>query len=236
MTFLRSLIFSVYFLVGSTVIAFLYLPCLILPRGAIRVGIRFWGYYVSFGLKVICGIRVEVRGREHMPTGAALVAAKHQSMLDVTGSFAVLPDSCFVMKRELLKIPLFGWYCSKVGMVPLDRSGRMAALKKMVADVRDRFRHTRQVVIFPEGTRIKPGQPSTYHSGVAALYRELDMPCHLVATNSGVHWAGTFWKPPGVVVFEFLEPIPAGMKAKLFMVELQARIEAASNRLLEEGL
>ena len=236
MTAIRSALFGFYFLVGSTLLAVIWMPTLILPRGAIRVCIRFWGRYVEFGLRWICGIRVEIRGRQYLPQGAALVAAKHQSMLDVTGSFAVLPDSCFIMKNELLKIPLFGWYCLKVGMVPLDRSGRMAALKKMVADVRDRFRHERQVVIFPEGTRIKPGQPSHYHSGVAALYRELDMPCHLVATNSGVHWAGGFWRPPGVVVFEFLEPIPAGLKAKVFMLELQARIDAASTKLLEEGL
>jgi len=236
MTFIRSLIFGVYFLGGSTLLAVLYLPSLVLPRGVIRVCIRFWGVYVAFGLRWICGIRVEIRGREHLPQGAALIAAKHQSMLDVTAAFAVLPDSCFVMKQELLKIPLFGWFCLKVGMAPLDRSGRMAALKKLVVDVQERFKHTRQVVIFPEGTRITPGEAGNYQSGVAALYRELDMPCHLVATNSGVHWRGSFWRKPGVVVFEYLEPIPAGLKAREFMAEMQARIETASLKLYEDRL
>lgn len=236
MTFIRSLIFAVYFLAGSTLLAFLYLPTLVLPRNAIRLCVRFWGVYVAFGLRAICGVRTEIRGREHMPQGAALIAAKHQSMLDVTGSFSFLPDSCFVMKKQLLKIPLFGWYCLKVGMVPLDRDGRMAALKKLVADVQDRFKDTRQVVIFPEGTRITPGEAGNYQSGVAALYRELDMPCHLVATNSGVHWAGSFWRKPGVVVFEFLEPIPPGLKAKEFMAQMQTRIETASLKLYEDGI
>ncbi|MDB5438466.1 MAG: acyl-phosphate glycerol 3-phosphate acyltransferase [Caulobacteraceae bacterium] len=233
---LRSALFAAWFLGGSTLLAFLYFPSIVMPRSVIRRLIRFWGIYVETGLKVICGIRIEVRGREHMPTGAALIAAKHQSMLDVTGEFTLLPDSCFVMKQELLNIPLFGWYCLKVGMVPLDRAGSTAALKQMVADVRERFGEARQVVIFPEGTRTPPGQTGTYKPGVAALYRELNMPCHLVATNSGVHWAKGFSRKPGVVVFEYLPPLPAGLKRGEFMREIEERIETASKRLLEEGI
>jgi len=236
MTRLRSALFAIYFLGGSTILAILYLPSLILPRTVIRVLIRFWGFFTEFGLRTICGIRVEVRGREHMPTGAALIAAKHQSMLDITGTFSFLRDSCFVMKKELLNIPLFGWYCLKVGMVPLDRAGSTKALKKMVVDVQDRFRHDRQVVIFPEGTRTPPPLTGQYKPGVAALYRELGMPCHLVATNSGVHWTAGFTRKPGLVVFEFLEPIPAGLKRGEFMKLMQERIETASLRLYEEGL
>lgn len=236
MTAFRSAIFMIWFLLGSTILAFAYLPTLILPRGAIRAGIRFWGVYVRAGLALICGIRIEYRGWEHRPIGPALVAAKHQSLLDVTGAFTYLPDSCFVMKRELLKIPLFGWYCGKVGMVPLNREGGASALKKMVTDVNDRFQHERQVVIFPEGTRIPPGEAGDYKPGVAALYRELDRPCHLVATNSGMHWVNkSFLRKPGAVVFEFLPPIPPGLKRGEFMKELEARIEAASLRLYEEN-
>ena len=235
MTAIRSAVFAVWFLLGSTLLAILYIPTLILPRAAIRAGIQFWGVYVSLGLRLICGIRIERRGLEHRPQGAALVAAKHQSMLDVTGTFADFPDCCFIMKRELLKIPLFGWYCLKDGMVPLNRAGGASALKGMVADVNERFKDARQVVIFPEGTRIKPGKAGDYKPGIAALYRELDMPCHLVATNSGVHWeSGGLMRRPGVVVFEFLPPIPAGLKRAEFMKLLQERIETASLRLLEE--
>lgn len=231
---LRSALFAVWFLGGSTVLAFLYFPSIVMPRRVIRGLVRFWGLYVAAGLKLICGIRIEVRGREHMPTGPALIAAKHQSMLDVTGQFVLLPDSCFIMKQELLRIPLFGWYCLKIGMVPLDRAGSTAALKQMVADVNERLREDRQVVIFPEGTRTPPGETGSYKPGVAALYRELDMPCHLVATNSGVHWAAGGRRRPGVVVFEFLPPLPAGLKRGEFMREIEQRIERASRRLLEE--
>ena len=188
---------------------------------------------MRFGLKLICGITIEVRGRQHLPTGPALIAAKHQGWLDVFAAFTFLPDACFVMKRELLRIPLVGWYCIKVGMVWVDREGHAAALKKLVADVQDRMRHERQAVIFPEGTRTRPGQPGDYKPGIAALYRDLAIPCTPVATNSGVHFpAKGLMKYPGVVVFEFLEPIPAGLKRGEFMKELEGRIETASTALL----
>ena len=180
---------------------------------------------------------IEVRGEQYRPTGPALIAAKHQGWLDVFGGFTFLPDACYVMKKQLLKIPLVGFYCIKVGMVWVDREGHAAALKKLVADTSNRMAHDRQVVIFPEGTRKAPGAEPDYKPGVAALYRDLGLPCTLLATNSGVHWpANGLPSKPGVVVFEFLEPIPAGLKRGVFMQELQARIEAASNALIAEGL
>ncbi len=233
MTAVRSALFFVWLFLGTPLIAIVYLPSLILPRAVIREGIRFWGWYNRVGLKLIWNIDVEVRGLQHRPTGAALVAAKHQGWLDVLAGFTLMPDTCFVMKRELLKIPLIGWYSVKVGMIWVHREGAAAALKKLVADTQDRMKHDRQVIIFPEGTRTEPGQPGDYKPGVAALYRDLGFPCHLLATNSGVFWpAKGMPKGPGVVVFEFLEPIPAGLKRGAFMTELETRIEAASNALL----
>jgi len=234
MNVLRSALFTLWLFVGSTVLAILYLPTLILPRDAIRLGIRFWGFYLRFGLKLLCGITIEIRGLEHLPKGPALIAAKHQGWLDIFAGFTFLDDACFVMKRELLKIPLIGWYCIKVGMVWVDREGHAAALKKLVADVNDRMRHDRQVVIFPEGTRRPPGDPGDYKPGIAALYRDLGIACTPLATNSGVHFpAKGLMKYPGKVVFEFLEPIPAGLKRGEFMKVLEQRIETASNAMLE---
>jgi 1-acyl-sn-glycerol-3-phosphate acyltransferase len=232
---LRSALYAVWLFVGTTVLAIVYLPLLAMPRGALAAGIRAWGWYLRAGLKWICGVTVEVRGVEYLPKGPALIAAKHQGWLDVFAGFTLLPDACYVMKRELLKIPLIGWYCRKVGMVWVDREGHAAALKKLVADVQDRMRHERQVVIFPEGTRTRPGQPGDYKPGIAALYRDLVIPCTPVATNSGVHFpAKGMMKYPGVVVFEFLEPIPAGLKRGEFMKTLESRIETASSALLAE--
>lgn len=233
MNVLRSAIYTIYMFGGSTIIAIAYLPLLLLPRAAIAAGIRFWGRYVCFGLRWICGIRIEVRGNP--PAGPALIAAKHQSMLDICGPFTFLPDSCYVMKKELLIIPLFGWYCQKVGMIVVDREGGANALKKLVADTQDRMRDDRQVVIFPEGTRTKPGAKGDYKPGIAALYRDLALPCIPCATNSGAHWpAKGLMRYPGTVVFEYLEPIPAGLKRGQFMTELETRIETASLALYEE--
>lgn len=229
----RSFLFAIWLFVGSAILCILFIPSYILPRAVVRSLLRFWGFFVLFGLRWLCDVKVEVRGREHAPRGPALIAAKHQSMLDICANFTVLPDVCFVMKKELLAIPLFGWYALKCGMIPVDREGHSAALKKLVADSQDRMKDDRQVVIFPEGTRTRPGADPAYKPGVAALYRDLGLPCTLVATNSGEHWpAKGFTRYPGVVVYEYMPALPAGLKRGQFMAEMQDRIEAASRALL----
>lgn len=237
MIWLRSILFMLVFYVTTAVIAIAMTPLMLGPRRWVIVLIGVWARAVLFALRLICGIRVEVRGRQHMPTGPALIAAKHQGMFDTIAPFAFLPDAAFVLKKELLKIPFYGWYSIKGGMIAVDREGHSASLRKLVADTRDRMKDERQVMIFPEGTRKEPGAAPDYKPGIAALYRDLGLPCTPMATNSGVHWpAHGIIRRPGTVVFEFLEPIPAGLKRAEFMKELQARIETASNALLKEGL
>jgi 1-acyl-sn-glycerol-3-phosphate acyltransferase len=178
-------------------------------------------------------VRVELRGHEHIPTGAALVAPKHQSMLDVYAQFAWLPASVFVMKKELTLIPWFGWYAAKAGCIDIDRAGGATALRGMVREAKVMFARGAQVAIFPEGTRQLPGAPPAYKPGIAALYRELDVPVYPVATNSGDHWParGMIIRKPGTIVFEYLEPIPPGLKRAEFMRLLQERTETASAAL-----
>ncbi len=234
---LRSLLFAVCFLAVSVPLAVLYSVALVFPRGVMMAAMRFWAGLVQFGLRAITGIRVEVRGLEHLPVGAALIAAKHQSLFDTIGPFAFLPDACFVLKKELLKIPFYGWHARKAHMIPLDRDGHTKALKDLVAAARNRLEETRQIIIYPEGTRREPGAPPDYKPGVAALYRDLGLPCTPMATNSGVHWGARGWPiKTGTIVFEFLPPIPSGLKRADFMRELQDRIETASSALLAEGL
>jgi len=230
---LRSLVFTLYLYLSIALVGLALIPTLVLSRRTSIRAISVWARIVLWGARAICGIRVEVRGLQHRPTGAALVAAKHQGMLDVIAPFTFLDDPCFVMKKELMALPVFGWHAWKSGMIAVDRAKAAVALKKMVADVRDRLAETRQILIFPEGTRTEPGAAGDYKPGVAALYRELDTPCALIATNSGVCWpAHGFIRRPGTVVFEFLEPVPAGLKRAQFMAEMESRIEAASLALL----
>ena len=230
MTAIRSALFHLLFYIWSVAVAIVCTPILLGPPSWTLVMFHVWGRGVT-GLLAICGIRVEVRGREHIPAGAALVAPKHLCMLDVFAQFTWLPGSVFVMKKELNAIPWFGWYAAKVGTIDIDRGGGASALKKMVAEAKALFARGRQVVIFPEGHRGKPGVAGDYKPGVAALYRELDVPVHPVATNSGVHWKA-FARIPGTIVFEYLEPIPPGLKRAEFMRVLEERIETASNALL----
>lgn len=231
MTALRSLLFVALFYLWSATVAILISPILLAPRRWTLRALDVWARGV-IALLPICGIRVEVRGREHIPAGPALVAPKHQCMFDVFAQFTWLPDACFVLKKELMWIPFFGWYAQKARMIVVDREAHAAALKKLVKDSRDRLTEDRQLVIFPEGTRGDPGVKGDYKPGVAALYRDLDLPVHPVATNSGVHWPRHgFLRKPGVIVFEYLEPIPPGLKRAEFMRLLEERIETASLRL-----
>lgn len=229
---LRSYLYVLLFYLWTALVAVGCTPILFGPTRWSLAMFHVWGRGVT-AMLVLCGIKVEVRGREHIPTGAALVAPKHQCMLDVFAQFAVLPASVFVMKKELNWIPWFGWYAAKVGAIDIDRGGGASALKKMVAEAKVLFAKNRQVVIFPEGHRGAPGVPGDYKPGVAALYRELEVPVIPVATNSGVHWpAHGFIRRPGTIVFEYLEPIPPGLKRAEFMRILEERIETASNKLL----
>jgi len=237
MILLRSLLFMIAFYAWSLFMSLAMLPTLIAPRRWMIACFRFWGRGIYVLLAVICDIKVEIRGRHLIPSGAALVAPKHQCMFDVFSQFVWLPDSCWVMKKELMWIPFLGWFALKTQMIVVDREGGSTALKRMVKEALARFADNRQLVIFPEGTRGAPGVEGDYKPGVAALYRELGVPCAPVATNSGVHWpAHGFMRKPGTIVFEYLEPIPPGLKRAVFMETLKTRIETASMALLAEGL
>jgi 1-acyl-sn-glycerol-3-phosphate acyltransferase len=230
-----SALFTAWLYLSMAVLATVAAPLLLLPRRSAWGLVRLWVRGVVGALRLFCGVTVEVRGREHLPAGGALVAMKHQSMLDTVAPLDVLADPAYVLKRELMRLPFFGWWAGKLDMLPIDREGGSNTLRGMVRGARDRLADGRQVVIFPEGTRAEPGSPPDYKPGVAGLYRELGVPCTPVATNSGAHWPPHgFLRFPGRVVYEFLPAIPAGLKRASFMAVLEDRIEEASTRLLGE--
>jgi 1-acyl-sn-glycerol-3-phosphate acyltransferase len=229
----RSILFIGLFYLWSVALGLLLLPVMAAPRQWMMAGIRFWTRGVILLLRVCCDVRVELRGREHLPLGRAIVAPKHQCMFDVFAQFVWLPDACFVMRKELMRIPFFGLFARKTGTVVLDREGGSTALRNLLREARARLVEDRELVIFPEGHRGEPGKAGDYHPGVAGLYRDLELPAHPVATNSGVHWpAHGILRRPGVIVFEYLPPIPPGLKRGEFMRRLEDEIERASNALL----
>ena len=231
---LRSLVFVAWLYLSLALFAVGMSPALLLPHRFALGVVKAWARFVLFGLHRIAGVRVEFRGLEHRPTGRALVACKHQGMLDIIIPFVVLDDPCIITKKELMILPFFGWFAWKTKMISVDRSAASKALRDMVKQARERVAEGRQIWIFPEGTRAEVGAVPDYKPGVAALYRDIGSPCWPVATNAGVHWpAHGFRRYPGTVVYEFLPPIEAELKRAVFMAELERRIETASNALLQ---
>lgn len=230
---LRSAVFAVWLYGSLAVIAIVGLPGLLGPRRFAEIAAHLWIKVVVFGLRAIVGVRIEVRGLEHRPKGPGVVAAKHQGMLDIMEPFLALQHPSFVLKRELARLPVFGWYCAKLGMIPVDRGGGSPAVKALVANAEDRLANGHQVLIFPEGTRKPIGAAPAYKSGVAALYRDLGLAVTPMATNSGQCWPPRgLVKYPGLVVFEFLPPIPPGLQRADFMRRLEEAIETRSTALL----
>jgi 1-acyl-sn-glycerol-3-phosphate acyltransferase len=183
---------------------------------------------------VTAGTRYEIRGT--LPTGPALIASKHQSMWDTIIFTAILNDPAMVLKAELLWIPYYGWYSKKAKMIAIDRGAGASAIRRLSAQGKAALAANRQIVIFPEGTRSAPGTKLDYKPGVAALYRQLGVPCIPAAVNSGLYWPRRrFLRKPGTIVLEFLEPIAPGLDRQTFMAELETRIETATARLLAEG-
>jgi len=232
MIFIRSLLFNVAFYFWTSLMFLLSLPALLLPVGAVWGLGRVWVCGTVLLLRIFVGLTHELRGLAHRLPGAALYAVKHQSAWD-TLIFALLLDRpAIVLKQELLNLPLFGWYMRKCRMIPVDRKGRGAALKRMAADARDRASAGRPILIFPEGTRVAPGQRRPYQPGAAALYGALGLPVVPVALNSGLFWGRrSFHKLPGRIVVEFLPSIAPGLDRRIFMAALAAAIETAADRL-----
>lgn len=228
MTFIRSALFLAWFLAITTILSLLCLWALV-SRRATQVLARVWSRLTFWGLRVIAGIDWEIRGVP--PTTPVLVASKHMSMWDTLALWLALPGPAIVLKRELLYIPFYGWFLWRGAAIAIDRSAGASALRKMSQDAKAALAENRQVLIFPEGTRKKPGAAPDYKPGVAALYGQLGVPCVPVALNSGAYWQG-FTKKPGKIVLEFLPAIPPGLKRGDFMRQLEDRIETATKQLL----
>ena len=233
---LRSLLFNTVFYLNLIVFLVAGFWFMFTPRKWSMWALKQWAKASLWWLKVIAGTRMEVRGREHIPHGPALLAGKHQSFWDIFALLPLLDDPALVLKKELTLIPLFGWFCLKFRMIAVDRSAGTSALKKMTADAKQAASEGRQVMIFPEGTRAAPGAPPDYKPGAAALYMQMGVACTPFALNSGLFWPRRkFIRRPGTIVVEFLPAIEPGLDRKTFSARLQDEIETATTRLLRQA-
>ena len=232
----RSLLFNALFYVNITIRMIVALPTILLPYSFLHGVLRRYASSTLWFLRVVCGTKVEWRGREKLPAGPCIVACKHQSLWETFALFMLLPDPTYVLKRELMWLPLFGWLATKARMIPIDRGSHAKALASMTAAARREAARGRQIVIFPEGTRRPPGAKPRYLPGVAFLYAELGLPCIPIALNSGLFWPRrSLRRHPGTVLAEVLDPIPPGLEKREFLKRLQNATEEATARLVAEG-
>ncbi len=209
----------------------LYIPAV--PRSwhaAFQTG---WSHSVCFWLRLIQNLTMEVRGGEFISRTPVIYAMKHQSMLDTFVMHSIIDDPSFIMKEEILNVPLYGRVCRKVGNIIIDRDMGMKSMKKMLTLSRIETDNGRSVIIFPEGSRAEPGAKHPYMSGIFGIYKYLKIPVVPIAVNTGVYWPRKGSMKSGKFVIEFLPPIEAGLQKEVFMDRLENVIETASQKLLE---
>lgn len=236
--FIRSLIYNVLYFgsvgVGSIIACLLFfMPtawhmCL-WNCGVIRLG--------RFFLRTVCGLKIEVRGAEHIQDSGVIYASKHESALETYVMTTALPKATIILKKGLMMIPFFGWALHFYGAIKIDRSAGGAAMKSMLAESEKALKRGNSIIIFPEGTRVKPGAEPQYKPGIYFMESNLKVPVIPVALNTGLFWKkNSFLRYPGTAVFEFLEPMPQGLGKKEFMEELERRIESKCRELNEEAV
>ncbi|MEO0861415.1 MAG: lysophospholipid acyltransferase family protein [Pseudomonadota bacterium] len=234
MQLLRSILFNVVMYIWMAVIGFAFAPWAIVSREGARRGCDTYARHTLWLLEKIVGLRSEVRGTP--PTEEALVAAKHQSFLDIFMIWTAIPRGFFIMKALLRFAPFLGQYALRLGCIPVHRGKRTEAIKRMLSEVRSGGREGGQLLIYPQGTRVAPGAKRPYKVGTFALYEQLGQPCYPVAANVGVFWPKRgILRKPGLAVVEFLEPIPPGLSREAFMARMEQAIETASDRLMAEA-
>lgn len=212
----------------------LLIPVLISRRATLwamkrYVDITFWMLWV------LCGTCCELRGA--LPTGPCIVAAKHQSFLDVMMLMRWLPQPRFVMKRSILYVPFLGIYAKRLGCLAIDRSRRGEAVRSLIEGMEAHADNPGQVIIFPQGTRTSPGEQRAYKGGVVKIFDRVDLPIVMAATNTGWFWPRTgIRRSPGTAVLDFFGEIPADAPVAGLLDKIELEIEATSDRLAEEAV
>ena len=230
----RSILYVVQATIAMPIIGLLYAPWAMFSLKGAYAACKGYSRWCMWTARWLIGLKCEVRG--DAPQGEVLIAAKHQSFLDIMMIFTALPRAKFIMKREILWMPVIGQYAKRMNMIAVDRGKRGKAIGKMLDDVRSGRIEGGQLVIYSQGTRVAPGVSAPYKVGTSLLYEQMAQPCIPVATNAGYFWPrrGLF-RRPGVAVVEFLPPITPGMPKEDFMVQLENQVEHASTALLKEA-
>ena len=230
MSMLRSILFALLFYPGSVLVVLSGFPAALIGPKAVAAVTHTWARYHRWCARYLLGIRTRLEGS--FPTSPVLVALKHQSMFETVEVLVILDSPAVVLKRELADLPGWGWVARAYGVIPVDREGGATALRRMLKAGREAIEQGRSIAIFPEGTRVLPGEQPALQSGFAGLYRALGLPVVPVAIDSGRLWPRKgFVKRPGIVTMRIGDTIPP----KLPRDEIEARVHAAINMLDSPG-
>ena len=229
MNAVRSILFTTFLALLTGVLGVLFLPALLFGPDSARAVIKVWARVALAALKLFCGIGHRVEGLENLPEGAAIIAANHQSMWETIALYAILKRPTMVFKRELLAIPVYGWWARASGVV-LDRQAGAKAIRALREATAERLNRGDQIVIFPEGTRGPPRGLLPLLPGVAGVYLAADAP-----VTPAIHDSGLFWrhpgpkKTPGTITLKILPAIPPGLPRREFMARLEAALSGAAS-------
>jgi 1-acyl-sn-glycerol-3-phosphate acyltransferase len=231
-TLLRTILFNLLFYPGSVLYATVMLPCLI-TRDATHWGIHIWTRGVLGLMRYVLGLDYRVIQTEKLPVESAIYACKHQSAWETIAMWIIVPRALFVMKRELYWLPVIGLWIWRAGNIGIKRSAGPGAVKQMLREAKERVDEGYNIIIFPEGTRVRVGETRPYLPGVSALYKYLKLPVVPIGLNSGIFWPKkAFLKKAGIITVTILPPIPTGVEITHFLHTLQSTIEQHSTTLI----
>ena len=228
----RTLFFYIFLTLWTIFMGVFCIPLLIIPNNYLKKPTLIWIKGIFIFLEYICKITHEIQGKENIPSYSVLVASKHQSAFETFALFFYLPDSIFIHKKQLFFIPIFGQYLKKIDMISIDRKTGPSAMRHMLKKSKKKINSGSSIIIFPEGTRKKPGEKPDYKSGFVGLYKELNVKILPVALNSGNFWPkDNFIKKPGHIIIKILPLIESNLDRKKILSEVEFKIEEATNQI-----
>lgn len=236
---IRSLLFNIFLPIWTVINSTILAPLVIFqkPKLMSLLGIS-WSYVVIYILKILCRIKINVLGEKNLPKSPFIIACKHHSALETAFFQQYLKFPVYVIKKELLNIPFYGWFLKSMGMIPVDRNGGITSLKQMLRNCEINIRQQRTIIIFPEGTRVKPFESVKYHSGITAIKKRFpNVPIIPVALNSGLLWPKDSWlKYPGVITFKILPRLDQNINNEHITIKLKEIIDSNSDALCSDLL
>ena len=230
---IRSILFYILIGLWTTFLGIICLPYLLLPSFYLRKPANLWIRGIFKLLSITCNINYEITGKENIPEEPVLIASKHQSAFETLALFLHIKKSIFIHKKQLFYIPIFGQYLQKINMISINRSEGVKAMRKMLNQAKFKISHGSSIIIFPEGTRKKPGDNPDYKSGFVGIYNKVDSEILPVAVNSGLYWPKhTFIKTPGKITIKILKPIQSKLNKHEVLKKIESVIEEETNKMI----